>query len=205
VKGEGGQSALPLVTDLGNIGGGIGGGTTNGSESDVSWRIAFWTHDLKAMLSDPVFGVGFGKPSAFRWHGIIYDGRTGHGTFDVIAPHNSFVNLVYRTGLLGLLALFALAAVAVRRVVRVLRSGALRTSEQALLVGCAAVFVFAAVIASFNEALEAPYLAFFFWIFLGILLILPGLFSPDRVRPQVTAGRDFGGLRSPAGPPRSRH
>jgi hypothetical protein len=169
--------ALPLVTDLGNI----AGGTTTGSASNVSWRIAFWANDLKKTLSDPVFGVGFGRPSDFRWHGITYDGRTGSASvFDVIAPHNSFVNLVYRTGLLGLLALLALVVVAALRLVRVLRSETLGAFERALLVGCAAVFVFAAVMASFNEALEAPYMAFFFWVFLGLLLVLPGLFGPPE-------------------------
>jgi hypothetical protein len=179
-----------LMTDLGNVGGGIGGGTTNGSEANVSWRLAFWAHDLKATLSNPVFGVGFGRPSNFRWSGLVYDGRTGRGgIFDVIAPHNSFVNLVYRTGLLGLFALLALVAVAARRLVRALRFGALRTPERALLIGCAAVFVFAAVMASFNAALEAPYMAFFFWVFLGILLVLPALLGPDQARPQVSRDR----------------
>ncbi len=161
---------LPLAADFESTFGG-----SDASGANVSWRLAIWRHMLGKTLHDPVFGVGFGQPTNFRWKGIRYDGRVGDtsNSFDVVAPHNSFVNLLYRTGLLGFLALLALVVIAAVRVVRALRSPQLAPLDRVLLVGCGAVFVFTIVISSFNVALEAPFMALFFWLFLGLLLVLP--------------------------------
>ena len=54
---------------------------------------------LEKTAHDPVFGVGFGRPTNFVWRGMIYYARTGDKTNsqDVTGPHNSFVNMLFRT------------------------------------------------------------------------------------------------------------
>jgi len=171
---------LPLAADFESTFGG-----SDASGANVSWRLAIWRHMLGKTLHDPALGVGFGHPTNFHWNGVVYDARVGDtsNSFDVVAPHNSFVNLLYRTGLLGFLALIALVAVAALRLVRALRSS-LSPLERGLLIGSAAIFVFTVVMSSFNVSLEAPYMALFFWLFLGLLLTLPSLFrSPPGGEP----------------------
>ena len=81
--------------------------------------------------------------------------------------------------------LLAILAVAAIRVWRALHASGASQFDRAVLLGCAAVFVFSAVIASFNVALEAPFLALIFWLYLALLLVLPGMLGSqqaDRAR-----------------------
>src|SRR5262249_48365419 len=78
--------------------------------------------------------------------------------------------VVYRMGLLGVLPLLAIVGVALVRVGRRLHEQPAR-EERSRLVGLTAVFAFAVVVASFNVALEGPYMSMFFWTILGLLLI----------------------------------
>jgi hypothetical protein len=150
--------------------------TGTGFNGNQRWRLAFWKYQLTETAKQPVFGVGFGRPSAFRWEDTVYDARTGdpNDPNDVTGPHNSFVDLVYRTGVFGLLAFGALVGIAIVRVGRRMRSG-VGAEERATLVGLLALFAFAVVVASFNVALEGPYMSVFFWTILALLLILPVL------------------------------
>jgi O-antigen ligase len=170
--GEDAGGDAPLVEDVRRA---FGDEAESGSSANVGWRLAYWRYVLRSMRSNPVLGVGFGKPAAFHWNGIAYDRRRGDPTdpHDVSPPHNSFVNLLFRMGLLGLLPLLALIAAAAWRFASALRAGSLSAFDRATLVGLAAIFVFIAVIASFNVALEGPFMGIFFWTVLGLLLLLP--------------------------------
>jgi hypothetical protein len=163
------DSQLPLARDLGATFGGTARGGRN-----VRWRLAIWRYMLEQTAHDPVFGVGFGRPTNFRWEGLTYDGRTGDplNQQDVTGPHNSFVNLIFRTGALGFLSLLALAAVAAVRLFRALRRRRSVPLDRALLVAAASIFAAVCVIASFSVALEGPFMGMFFWIFLALALIL---------------------------------
>jgi hypothetical protein len=163
------DSQLPLARDLGATFGGTARGGRN-----VRWRLAIWRYMLEQTAHDPVFGVGFGRPTNFRWEGLTYDARTGDplNQQDVTGPHNSFVNLIFRTGALGFLSLLALAAVAAVRLFRALRRRRSVPLDRALLVAAASIFAAVCVIASFSVALEGPFMGMFFWIFLALALIL---------------------------------
>jgi hypothetical protein len=172
-----GPGELPLASDLKNT---FAADTISGQ--NASWRLAIWHHMVRQTLKEPLLGVGFGKPANFVWHGIRYDARVGDKSnpFDVLAPHNSFVNLLYRTGLVGFLGLLAILAVAAIRVWRALHVPGARPFDRAVLLGCVGAFVFSAVIASFNVALEAPFLALIFWLYLSLLLVLPGMLDAQQ-------------------------
>jgi O-Antigen ligase len=172
-----GPGALPLASDFKNT---FAGDTISGQ--NASWRLAIWRYMARQTLKEPVFGVGFGKPANFVWNGVRYDARVGDtsNTFDVVAPHNSFVNLLYRTGLVGFLGLLAILAVAAIRVWRALHASAASQFNRAVLLGCVGAFVFSAVTASFSVALEAPFLALIFWLYLALLLVLPGMLGSPQ-------------------------
>jgi O-antigen ligase len=164
--------------------------------ANVRWRIAYWSWVVEESARVPAFGVGFGRPTNFHWEGNIYDHRTGEPgrLFNVTPPHNSFLNLLYRTGLPGLLALGALMFVAVRRLVPV----ALRAHDEDRAI---AVFLLAALaaitaIACFAVVLEGPYMGMFFWAVLGLALIAPGMLAH---RSEAGTTRQHHG-RGPASP-----
>ena len=94
-------------------------------------------------------------------------------------PHNSFVNIVYRIGLLGTIPFVLLLGLGTVRLARRLRT-TLTPEQRARLVALAAMGVFIAVTACFNGALESPYMGIFFWTVLALWL-RPGT-SDDGVR-----------------------
>jgi len=142
-------------------------------QANARWRLSFWKFLLEESARRPFIGVGFGRPSNFEWNGIHYDRRTGdpQDPFDVIAPHNSFLNLLYRTGLPGFLALAAIMLLAVIRLVPVARRT--RGEDKALAIWLLAAIAATTVAASFNVALEGPFMGIFFWAVLGLALLAP--------------------------------
>lgn len=160
---------------------GAGGGDAS---SNASWRLAIWKFMLQRAERQPVFGVGFGRPTNFRWRpgrGGLYDARKGDpfNQQDVTGPHNSFVNIVFRTGLSGTLPLLALLGIALLRLLRTLRRR-LAADDRALLVTVATMLVFTAVTACFSVSFENPYIGLFFWTFLGLSLVAPRLLRPTE-------------------------
>ena len=165
----------PLIREFGVPGG-------NSQEANnVHWRLSMWKFMLEKTAHDPVFGVGFGRPTNFVWRGMIYDARTGDKTNsqDVTGPHNSFVNMLFRMGLLGLLPLLALLVIAGLRSWRVLVRETLAALDRAFALTSVAMVVAVAVAACFSVALEGPYIGLFFWLALGLVLALPRLLTRE--------------------------
>jgi O-antigen ligase len=147
-------------------------------QSNSRWRLAIWKFQLERTAEQPLFGVGFGRPTRFYWSSKFYDARVGAtGGADVSAPHNSFVNITFRTGLLGIGAMIAMVAIAIRRVWPWLRDTESRTQERTTIVGLVALLLFITGIASLNVSLEGPFMGIFFWTVLGLLLVIPKLYG----------------------------
>jgi exopolysaccharide biosynthesis polyprenyl glycosylphosphotransferase len=144
----------------------------SGMNPNIRWRLAYWKFIVRESAHAPLLGTGFGHAANFRWSNILYDARVGNTADpnDVTPPHNSFLNVLYRMGLFGFIPLIGLVGVAVWRTARALRRP-LPGDHRALLVGFACLLAFILVIASFNVALEGPYMGMFFWTVLAILLI----------------------------------
>ena len=146
----------------------------SGMNANVRWRISYWKFVIEESAERPLLGTGFGHAANFRWSNILYDARVGNAADpnDVTPPHNSFLNVLYRTGLLGFIPLVTLVGVALWRTARELRRP-LSRERRALLVGLACLLAFVLVIANFNVALEGPYMGMFFWTILSLLLLAP--------------------------------
>jgi hypothetical protein len=181
ITGDAGGSlpiaSIPIWDDVRNV---FDRNRQDSSGANAFWRLAYWRFLVEQTLKEPVFGVGFGKPAHFRWRGILYDARRGNAADpnDITPPHNSFLNVFYRMGLAGLVPLLLLVGLGLRGAVSTIRRPATGRSDQALLAGFVAVFVFAAFIAFFNVALENPYMGLFFWTPLAMLFVLPKLIGP---------------------------
>jgi O-antigen ligase len=148
--------------------------SVSGMNANVRWRLAYWKFIVQESAHRPLLGTGFGHAANFRWSNILYDARRGAAADpnDVTPPHNSFLNVLFRTGLVGFVPLIALIGVAIWRTARELRRP-LALERRALLVGFASLLAYALVIANFNVALEGPYMGMFFWTILAVLLLAP--------------------------------
>ncbi len=183
--GTGGESgAAPSV--VGEVTASFDISSVGGQGANSQWRLAYWQYMLEESVRNPV-GVGFGTPSAFTWSGVSYDRRTGdpNDPFDVTAPHNSFVNVLYRTGFIGFLALAALVGIAVWRLVAFAREAEAEARATAVwLIGLIGI---TGGVASLSVALEGPFLGIFFWTALTLGLIAPRLLSTAESGPAASA------------------
>jgi O-antigen ligase len=147
-------------------------GLGEGQAQNVKWRLAFWRYLVEESASRPIAGVGFGAPASFEWRDLVYDRRVGDGQpQDFTGPHNSFVNMLYRTGLPGLLALLAIMFVAVRGLLR--RTRAADGEDRALGIWLLGGLALVTCVSLFFVSLETPFLAIFFWGLLGLALLAP--------------------------------
>lgn len=167
-------SGIPIWDDVRNV---FSNARGDSSGANSHWRLDYWRFLIEKTMKEPALGVGFGKPADFRWRGVLYDARRGIATDpnDITPPHNSFLNVFYRMGLLGLVPLLVLVALALRRGLVRIRNPGTSARDRALLAGFIGAFVFATFIALFNVALENPYIGLFFWTPLAALLVLPRL------------------------------
>lgn len=178
-EGDGttGDSTGPGTGDtnvIGEVGASFDADSTGGQAANTRWRLAYWDFMLGESAHNPI-GVGFGKPSAFVWSGVNYDRRTGDplDPFDVTAPHNSFVNVAYRMGLLAVLAIAVIVGVALVRLVRMARST--EGEDRALAIWLIGLIGLTGAVASLSVALEGPFLGIFFWTALALGLIAPAI------------------------------
>jgi len=198
-KSEGKASSADSGTLVGAVRNTFDAGSVSGENANVRWRLAYWKALVTRTSHHPFFGVGFGIPAHFRWHGVLYDARTGDSRDpnDVTPPHNSFINILYRTGLLGLLPCLILIGIGMIRTARLLPR-LHRARERADVVGLLCLFVFVLVVANLNVALEGPYMGMFFWSLLALLFIVPRLLT-DSAAPHVPEAV-LGPTTSPSSP-----
>jgi hypothetical protein len=173
--GEGAPVGGDGPSVFGEVSSSFDANAAGGQSVNSQWRLAYWEYMVEESLHNPI-GVGFGTPSAFAWSGVQYDRRTGdpNDPFDVTAPHNSFVNILYRTGVLGFVAVLALIGMAAWRLIALAR----RTGgvERAIAIWLLAVLAVTAGVVSLSVGLENPFLGIFFWTALGLGLVAPRLY-----------------------------
>lgn len=146
------------------------GRTLGSATGNITWRLLVW-HDLLAGLyHDWVLGVDFGQP--FRSKSVEVLGWSAGRWIGWLEPHNSFLHILYRGGVVGffflvMLVLFFLRGVRNSIVAGDMIAGALWS-----------VIVFWVIMANFQVVLELPYYAIPFWSLFGGLY----RFSYDKVR-----------------------
>ena len=91
-------------------------------------------------------------------------------------------------GWLGLIAALAILAVAVRRVWPWVSQSVAANRDRTLVVTAFAMLAAVAAMAGFNDALKTPYMGPFFWVLVGLLLVVPYVLR----RPAEAVGSDDG-------------
>jgi len=129
-------------------------------EINAAWRAAFWLGVIFLWLSAPVIGIGFAHD--FYEEEPLHVVQAEH--YD---PHNSYLAILARTGIVGLLMMAVAALLSVKLLIKLVRGG--HGAETALLANCLlSCFVALATFASANVTLESPYHAMFFWLLIGM-------------------------------------
>lgn len=131
-------------------------GTLNyADDPDAEFRFLAWLEAGQRFLEHPVIGEGFGVPFLFE--------RTSYD----VRPHNTFLTVLYKMGLLGFLPLAVLLTGFHWKGWRVLRSS--RGHPGAMLLYVVLLAQLAASLFGFlNLMLESPFLASIFWLMLGV-------------------------------------
>jgi len=134
------------------------------SEINAAWRAAYWINVVNLWRSAPIIGVGFSHDFYGEEPFHVYP-------FEHYDPHNSYLALLARTGVLGLSIVLLTAFVFCRMMMRVLRHA--RSDQGIFLASCLlGCFVTVGTFASFNVTLESPYHAIFFWLIAGMGIAL---------------------------------
>ncbi len=138
--------------------------TTNANDPNAHYRLAFWKAAMSRSISSPLIGNGFDP-----YPDEIVPPKTSRDRFPP-SPHNSFVALGYRLGILPLLAiLFMLGSLLLRGYAATSLDG---PHDRALALGLTAIVVYVGVFSAFNVFLESPYVGPLFWTVVGMLAVV---------------------------------
>jgi len=128
------------------------------------WRFLVW----KRMASDwseghQIVGAGVGKPWFYR---ALYSTGFHYGNDrEGLDPHNSFLNTLYRYGIIGFVLLVAILIATLRATFNALKS----SGGDPLLEGLLLYFGYTLVFAFFTVSLEGPPYSAPYWITLGLM------------------------------------
>jgi O-antigen ligase len=130
------------------------------------FRLIWWRNVTEETLtSSPVFGLGFGADLARGFVQEYYP--TEGGEFNTRSPHNVFVTLLGRMGLIGVIVFLAFYITQFRVTLRTARAARADPAQQDAITLQAACWV-VMVSACFGVVLEGPMGAIPFWIMLGL-------------------------------------
>ena len=142
-------------------------------DSNADFRLKRWRYSANLWLEHPLLGEGFGLPIIPA--GLI-DATENKGDYNAGMPHNTFLFVAVRTGLLGLgVVLFCWAQVIKRLFSKFVRVGA--ADELAAINVLVAMFGFAAFVLFF----ERPVTNAGFWIVAAIGARLAQFQKPEVV------------------------
>jgi O-antigen ligase len=148
--------------------------------NDVHWqyRVLAWKEAWSRFKQDPLIGEGFGAPFAFELADID------------VRPHNTFLTVLYKMGLIGFSPLLSLLVcffwVGVRAVRRNLSHGRVGFLQITLLAQVAFCLY-----GSANLLLESPFLASLFWASMGLSLRMIRMLDVERLLQMGCYGAQF--------------
>jgi hypothetical protein len=129
------------------------------------WRFHLWKQAWSGFAERPWLGQGFGPhvvQTVFGGKPAISDGKWISG------PHNSFLSIAFRVGIVGVLSLAGMMVYAARSWFRgmivAIRKRSLINGVPEVLTAC---FVAMCLYAMFNVCMENPHYGIWFWLFLG--------------------------------------
>ncbi|MBN1824288.1 MAG: O-antigen ligase family protein [Endomicrobiales bacterium] len=154
--------------------------TNRGAILNAKWRLLVWKDIINESMRKPLLGWGFGKKfvpetvKSMGWGGAFRDEEVGFQD-----PHNSFLSVLHRTGIVG----FTIFAVILGKFLRrtFLMLGKMREGEikdyVAILFLCV---IYMLATSFFMVVLEGPYLGIFLWIAMGLVVSLERIYESQE-------------------------
>ena len=129
------------------------------------FRLFIWRDMIEEFLeAKAVFGFGFGKPLLSPSLGMLNWGESEWRRDGWIASHNSYLNIIYRTGVLGV---FLIVLIGIMLIKLIQKFMILKSVQGLLLCG---VIMISLVSANFLDILESPFTSIPLWFITGITL-----------------------------------
>jgi hypothetical protein len=144
------------------------------SANNAKWRIILWKDIIKKSMQKPILGYGFGmlyNNETLKDMGWQYGQDVGF-----LDPHNSYLSILYRTGIVGLLIFILFIISFFVKMIKFLR-GCRDLAISVYMVSILSAVTFILVISFFMVVLEGPYLGIFLWIFIGLALSLANIYD----------------------------
>ena len=133
----------------------------NSKNSDVLWRIFLWKDAVGEVIKNKIlFGVDFGKP--FRSRSVEILKMERGRSVGWLSPHNSYVHIFYRAGIIGIFFIIFILALFVKTVKNLVH---IRDIKGVLL---SSALLYWLILANFVVLLELPYFAIPFWSLYGL-------------------------------------
>jgi O-antigen ligase len=129
-------------------------------------RIAMWAEILDRTAKKPLLGEGFGPPFSILFGSKFYDYSERR-----LHPHNSFLWILDRMGIVGLGIFLFLILKFYRSAMRAYQ-GMTAGKSKAYLLALMSCHVCLSIFAFFNVVLEGPFMGIFFWITMGLVMAL---------------------------------
>jgi len=132
-------------------------------ENNILFRLFVWRDMARELIKEKAFwGFSFGRPQRSRSLEVLNWATEEWSRDGWITPHNSFLHIIYRAGILGV-CLIAIFFFLIGRLVR--DFFIMNSTEGGLLVGA---LVYWLALSNFFVILELPYNAIVFWTLFGL-------------------------------------
>jgi len=148
----------------------------NAPAINVRWRLFLWRDMLRELSEKPLFGWGFGRPfrsptlEAMGWHH-----REKEGWW--IDPHNSHLNIAYKTGIIGYLVFLLIVGRFFQRTMRFFLHMREDVKIKLYIGALLTCFINVLVLSFFEVILEGPYMGSFLWITMGLTVALENVYQ----------------------------
>jgi len=134
---------------------------------NTRWRLLCWKDIIIESFKKPLMGWGFGKK--FIPESIVklgWGGSWGEQGFQ--DPHNSYLSVFYRTGLIGLsIFVFIILYFIYKTIIFIMSS--IDSTNVFMAIAFLLVFIFINAVSMFMVVLEGPFLGIFLWLSMGFV------------------------------------
>lgn len=147
----------------------------SGDEGNISYRFLAWERTLESYLDNPILGAGVGRPVMYVQGDQFYD-TINMDYFDIrdlggnAQPHNSYLHILTRFGLVIVPLLFYALWLPARRILYLRKRDYGSSERYYRFLQVAGFYLVMLVFAFFNVVLESPHHAFPFWLSVAMVL-----------------------------------
>ena len=144
------------------------------SGNNAKWRIILWKDIIQKSMNKPILGYGFGmlyNNETLKNMGWQYGDDVGF-----LDPHNSYLSILYRTGIVGLLIFLLFIISFFIKMIKFLRC-CQDLAISVYMISVLSTIIFILVTSFFMVVLEGPFLGIFLWVFIGLALSLKNIYD----------------------------